>query len=101
MWSPVEAYPILADRELKSLTDNPLFNTAMYSLLVSPVHRPPLLESLRGSSQEATRVVASIPLPLVATITPFSPEAKALCTYDFTIRPTAHSLYSNYCCALS
>ena len=50
----MEAYPILADRELKSLTDNPFFNTAMHAFLVAPVHvRPsPSSKTPRGSSHE-------------------------------------------------
>lgn len=36
MWSPVEAYPIVADRELKSLTANPLFQHGQVTLLSTP-----------------------------------------------------------------
>lgn len=68
----MEAYPILANRELKSLTDNPFFSTAMPSL--SPLlSRHPILESLRGSSREGCQLSATMTL--------------ALCTYAFTIWP--------------
>lgn len=103
MWSPVEAYPIVADRELKSLTANPFFNTAKYTLFVSPVHASRnalFVDHHRNANDSSCLHIAT----RSHHAPPLGPEAKALCTYNFTIWSrvsTAPSLSSNYYSGMS